>query len=252
MNPMEIRRLCQELKLHGIHESFEARRLSAQHEGQDPGDFLARLLEDEKMHRKNLRGKRLEHQAQFRRQAHLDQWDGSFDRGISKTKLRELAGLSFWHEKANLILTGGTGSGKTELSIILGKVACHAQLTVKFMAVNEFFEEAYSQRAAGKYRTWFNRQKKFDIVVFDDFALRTYQHDECGMLLDFLEDRYRKKVHIFSSQVELEGWSSVIEDPVLADALLDRIKNPSHRIKITGSSYREKLGRGPVNTPTLT
>ena len=244
MNPMEIRILCQELKLHGIRESFEARRLSAQHEGQDPGDFLARLLEDEKRHRKNLRGQRLEHQAQFRRQAHLDQWDDSFDRGVPKSKLKELAGLSFWHEKANLILTGGTGSGKTELSIILGKLACQAQLTVKFMSVNEFFEEAYSQRAAGKYRAWFTRQKEFDIVVFDDFALRSYQHDECLMLLDFLEDRYRTKVHIFSSQVELEGWPSLIEDPVLAEALMDRIKNPSKKVKITGPSYREKLGAG--------
>ena len=249
MHGIEIRRLCQELRLFGIQDSFETRSAAAQAEGQPPEDFLTRLLEDERMHRRNAKARLLDHQAQFRRNSYLEKWDNTFERGLSKAKLRELSTLSFWQDKANLILTGGTGSGKTELSIILGKQACQAQLSVKFTSVSSFFEEAESLRAAGKIRTWFSKQKKYDIVVFDDFGLRTYSHEEAILLLDFLEERYQKKVHIFSSQVEVEGWRSLFEDPVVADALIDRIKNPSQKIKITGSSYRERLGLKSLTPP---
>jgi DNA replication protein DnaC len=46
-----------------------------------------------------------------------------------------------------------------------------------------------------------------------------------------------------TSQVDIEGWKSLFEDPVIAQALIDRIKNPSEKIQLTGSSYREKRGK---------
>jgi DNA replication protein DnaC len=64
--------------------------------------------------------------------------------------------------------------------------------------------------------------------------------------IDILEDRYQKKIHIFSSQVDIDGWKSLYEDPVTAEAIIDRIKNPSEKIQLTGTSYRERIGKNGV------
>jgi DNA replication protein DnaC len=57
----------------------------------------------------------------------------------------------------------------------------------------------HAQRNSGNYLTWTKNIKKYDVVVFDDFELRNYTHDESAFLVDFLEDRYQKNIHIFTS-----------------------------------------------------
>lgn len=90
------------------------------------------LLEDEKQYRKNLSAKKLDSKAKFRRITLLEDWDFCVDRGITKTKIRELASLQFWNFKKNIIINGPTGCGKTQLSIALGKMACQNQFNVMF------------------------------------------------------------------------------------------------------------------------
>ena len=243
MRHAEIKKLAHELRLLGIHESFERRCAESAHEGFSAEELLIRILEDEKQNRKNKPSKTLESRAKFRRDSILENWDSTIERGVSKTKLRELASLGFWHDKKNLILVGPTGSGKTQLSIALGRAACQMQLSVLFMPVHQFFEEALASRSSGKFMSWRRKLEKIDVIVFDDFGLRSYTHDEGVILTDFIEERYQKRVHIISSQCEMIGWKSLFEDPVIGDALIDRLANPCERIELTGGSYRKHLGK---------
>ena len=61
------------------------------------------------------------------------------------------------------------------------------------------------------------------------------------MLVDLLEDRHRKGSVIVTSQVDPRGWQKLFEDPVIADAIVNRLEYPSSRINLKGGSYREKL-----------
>jgi DNA replication protein DnaC len=241
MTRMELKKLAHELRLYGVLEHFERRCAEAANEGLSGEELLTRIFEDEKQYRKNKLTKSLETRAKFRRESLLEHWDTSFERGLTKTKIRELASLGFWHAKKNLIIVGQTGSGKTQLSIALGRAACQMQLRVLFLSVNQFFEEASAQRASGKFILWKRKMETYDIIILDDFGLRSYSHEEAVYLTDFVEERYQKRVHIISSQCDIEGWRTLFEDPVIGDALIDRLKNPSEKIKLTGGSYREKL-----------
>jgi IstB-like ATP binding protein len=62
---------------------------------------------------------------------------------------------------------------------------------------------------------------------------------------DQFEDKYQKKIQIITSQVDVEGRKALFEDLLIADALIDRLKNPSERVQLTGGSFSEKLGRAP-------
>jgi DNA replication protein DnaC len=241
MSLREIKALTHELRLLGIHNSVERRIEASRNEGCSAADLLLSVLEDEKQHRKNVAAKILESKARFRRESLLENWDSSFERGITKTKLRELAELGFWRLKKNLIIVGSTGSGKTQLSIALGRAACQMELSVLFVSVQQLLEEAAAERAAGRIQKWARKMKKYDVMILDDFALRPYTHEEAVLLVDIIEDRYRKRVHIISSQVDIGGWKTLFEDPVVADALVDRLKNPSETVILKGTSYRERL-----------
>jgi hypothetical protein len=93
MQIQEIVRLTSDLRLLGIRNNFESRCLQAQNEGMPHKDFLSIILEDENIYRKNNTTKKLETKARFRSSATLESWDSSFDRGISKLKIKELMKL---------------------------------------------------------------------------------------------------------------------------------------------------------------
>src|SRR5690606_20509231 len=153
---------------------------------------------------------------------YLEEWDASANRGISKAKLKELGLLNFYHKKQNLLITGKTGVGKTHLAIALGNRLCRDGASTAFYSTNLFFEEVAAEKAAGRYLRLVRKLSKVKIIVLDDFALRNYTHDEANVLLEMLEERYRKGIMIITSQVSPEGWKPLFEDPVIAEAITDR------------------------------
>ena len=235
-----IQELCYEMRLHGMKSSAARRCQEALSTNMHPSELLRLLLEDERDSRQQAVSKRLETRAKFRRDCSIEEWDTTVDRGVSKQKLKELSLLNFFHKKQNLLIEGKTGVGKTHLAIALGKRICGLGASVRFFSTNLFFEEASAEKAAGKYLKFIRNLSKTSIIILDDFALRNFTHDEANILLELLEERYSKTNVIVTSQVSPLGWKKLFEDPVIAEAITNRLQNPSETIKITGPCMREK------------
>ncbi len=235
--------LCHSLRLLGMHESLERRAAQSVAENLHPLEFLQLLLEDEKLYRQNRTAKMLKTKAKFRHQASLEEWDFSKERGLSRTKAKDLGCLGFLGNRENLIINGKTGLGKTHLAIALGQRICQQSLKVKFFAFNYLFEEALAEKASGRYHNWVRTLSKQQCLILDDFGLRNYTHSEATILIDILEER--KGVLIVTSQVEPKGWGELFEDPVVGEAVIDRIVSPSQKVVLKGQSYRPHL-KGPT------
>ena len=179
--------------------------------------------------------------AKFRHNYSLEEWDSSYDRGLMKARLKDLSLLNFFSNRENLIILGSTGSGKSHLAISLGRRLCTREVSVKFFSTNLLFEEVASQKAAGRYLFFCRSLSKIEALVLDDFGLRNYTHDEASVLMDILEERYQRGILIITSQVKTAGWKSLFEDPVVAEAIVDRMSNPAQVIQLKGTSYRTKL-----------
>jgi DNA replication protein DnaC len=236
-----IRSLSHELRLFGIHSGIERRSDQALADGFQPLDYLRLILEDEKLFRQQRVAKILQSRAKFRSDAELESWDQSYERGLSKPKMREVASLGFYANKENLLITGATGTGKTHMSIAIGKRLCLEGVSVVFGSTNFLLEEASAEKTAGKYLNWIKKMTKTNVIVIDDFALREYTHEEAGIFLDLFEERYRKGVLIVTSQVDPQGWKKLFEDPVIAESIVDRMVSPSKKIELKGPSYRDRL-----------
>jgi DNA replication protein DnaC len=237
----QMRNLSHSLRLFGVHSGFERRAAEAASQGLNHLEFLRLVLEDELLQRKERVAKSLTTRAKFRAHASLEEWDQSFERGLSKAKLRELAGLSFLQNNENLLLLGKTGEGKTHLAVAIGSRLCSESISTLFLPVNFLFEEVQAARAAGKYLGYIKRLTQTKALILDDFGLRNYTHEEANVLVDLLEDRHRRGSVIVTSQVDPKGWQKLFEDPVIAEAIVNRLEHPSQRLNLKGGSYREKL-----------
>jgi DNA replication protein DnaC len=150
--------------------------------------------------------------------------------------------LSFLHNLENLLILGKTGLGKTHLAIALGKRLCQEGHATQFLPVNFLFEEIQAAKAAGRYLNYVRSLIKAKVLILDDLGLRNYTHEEATSLMDILEERYHKAPLIVTSQVEPQGWLKLFEDPVIGEAIVDRLIHPSQKITLKGEkSYREKL-----------
>lgn len=241
----ELSRLAHELRLFGIHGGLDRRSQEALATGLHPLEYLKMVLEDERLFRQERTAKVLATRARFRSSAELEDWDHGHERGVSKPQFKEITSLSFQQNRENLLIVGQTGTGKTHLAIALGKKLCTEGIGVLFFSVNLLFEECHAERLAGRYLKFVQRLKQVPALILDDFGLRSYSHEEANTLLDLLEERYRKGVVIVTSQVDPKGWKRLFEDPVIADAITDRLANPSRQITLKGGSYREKLRPKP-------
>lgn len=238
----QVKSLTHKLRLFGIHNAVESRYAELKANNLDPLEMLHLLLEDETLQRKDASTQRLTTKAKFRSYADLEDWDTNFDRGITKLKLVELAKGSFCHNQENLIILGKTGEGKTHLAQAIGRRLCQEEIRVSFTSVNLLFEEIQCQKIAGRYLVFIRNLNRAQVLIFDDFGIRAYTHDEACIFMDILEERYRKIPVIVTSQVDPRGWLKLFEDPVIAEAIVDRLINPSQKIILKGGSYREKIG----------
>jgi len=236
------------LRLFGIHAGAERRSAEALAASYHPLEYLRLVLEDEKLQRQERTAKMLSTRAKFRSDANLEDWDHHHERGLSKTQFREVATLGFYQNRENLLIVGSTGTGKTHLAIALGKKLCNEGVGVHFYSVNLLFEECQAEKVAGRYLNFVFRLKKLPVLIFDDFGLRSYTHDEATILIDLLEERYHKGSVIVTSQVDPKGWTKLFEDPVIGEAIVDRLTKPSRQIIFGGPTYRDKVGTKPVET----
>jgi DNA replication protein DnaC len=234
----EALNLLNELKFIGMKESLDYRISETIQNNLAHTDFLALLLEDEQVYRRNRKSEMLRKRAKFNIYASLDEFKGSSKRGITKAAVKQFKTMNFYQAKENLVFIGGTGAGKSFLAQAIGHEACSQCIETFFISVNRLFKEIEIAEASGSYLNYLGKLSRAKILILDDFGLGNYSHEEANILYDILEDRYQKGSTIITSQVKAQGWKVLFEDEVIAEAIIDRITACAHTIDVTGDSFR--------------
>ena len=81
--------------------------------------------------------------------------------------------------------------------------------------------------------------KKARLIILDDFGLQPINHKVKLLILQILEDRYEQSATMICSQLPVAKWHEYIDEPTIADAILDRLVHRAHRIELKGQSLRK-------------
>ena len=171
-------------------------------------------------------------------QATIEDVDTRGGRGIERAQITSLA-LGEWIKTGHtVIINGATGSGKTWLACALGQYACRRGHTVSYLRTPRLAEELRVLHGAGGFGKWLVQLAKTDVVILDDWAVAALDASTRADLLEIIDDRAATRGTIITSQLPVEHWHGWIGDATIADAMLDRLLQRTHRITLKGESLR--------------
>ncbi|MFN7095431.1 MAG: ATP-binding protein, partial [Burkholderiales bacterium] len=151
-----------------------------------------------------------------------------------------LARLDFISVHHNLVITGATGCGKTHLACAIGNPACIAGYKVKFVKLSVSLEELQLSHSHGGFTKLLQSLMSVDLLILDDFGITPINESQRHDLLTIIDDRYKLRSTIFTSQLPVKAWYKYLAEPTVADVILDRVLSQSIRIELQGESLRWK------------
>jgi len=140
----------------------------------------------------------------------------------------------------NILVTGSTGAGKTYLACALGQKACRDGHSVLYHRAPRLLQEIAVSRHDGRYNKIMAPLSKAEVLVLDDFLISPMNLDEQKEFLEIVEERHGRKATIVTSQLPLKAWYDSMQDPTLADAILDRLIHNAYKLELKGESMRRK------------
>lgn len=227
-----------QLRLSGILETLEVRNRQAIDAQASYVEFLSRLLEDE-IERRGQKQLRLRlRRATINATKSLEGFDFAFNPAINRQQILQLATCDFVREKRNVLLCGPTGVGKTHLAQALGQEAARQGLDVWLVSVQKMLQHLNGGRADGSWERRFSTYLRPDLLILDDFGLKSIQPPGPEDLYDVINERYERGSILLTSNRAPTEWADLFLDPLLASAGLDRLLDRAEVVIIRGPSFR--------------
>lgn len=197
---------------------------------------LAILIDREVLERDNKKLASRLKQAKLKQGISLEQIDYRKERAINKSQLLSLANLSWVKLHRTILITGPTGSGKTFIAQSLAHKACLNGYTARYFRLMHLMHDAVVAYREGNLHRFLNTMTKSEVLIIDDFGMLVMDAEQKRLLLEIIEHRYEQRSTIITSQLALEDWYDYLNDPLIADALLDRLVHQAEKIILSKTS----------------
>ena len=153
-----------------------------------------------------------------------------------------LKALTFLSGHKNILMYGGTGTGKTMLSICIGLGACKRDIPVRFFRTASLVNTLSAKMHAGKLDSFRDKLSKASIYILDEFGYVPYDRDGINILFDILSEISDDptKIVILNTNLEFSRWVNVLYDQKMTAALIGRLTHHCHLILFPGENNRLK------------
>jgi DNA replication protein DnaC len=208
--------------------------------GESHQEYLYNLLFSELEYRKKVRIEKLVSSAGFYA---IKTFEGySFDDVTMPSDLtvEALKSLEFVHDKKNIIMYGGTGTGKTMLSTALGVTACKQDIPVKFFRTATLVNMLSEAKKAGTLSNFLKKIDKAEVIILDEYGYVPLDRTGAQLLFEIISDCYERRSIILNTNLEFSRWVNVLYDEQMTATMLDRLLHHCHLLLFPGPSNRMK------------
>ena len=219
----EIKNCCRQLRL-SANLAERAQTTS----GETNQEFLYNLLRDEIAYRRKQRISKMINGAGFPKPYQFSQFRDEEVDFQDTCSVQSLQSLEFQQKGLNIIMYGGTGTGKTMLSICIGMRLCEEGIPVRF----------FRTAALINHSKFLKKLNKAEVLILDEFGYVPYDRMGSQLLFDYMSEIHEKKQVILNTNLEFSRWVNVLYDEQMTAALIGRLTHHCHLILFPGGNNR--------------
>lgn len=234
----QIKNYCHQFKITGISTSVDQLLLTAQTQNLSYQDFIISVFQAESQHRQQNEFKRRLKAAQLPLNSNLEVYNHGAENGLHRTQFNQLRELNWLDQVYNLMLMGPSGTGKTFLAAGLCADAIQKGYKAYFRTMEEIISMLKLKDVTRTALNEYKRLSKANLIVIDDIMLFPVEKNQAVSFFNFVNHLYENTSFIITTNKMPAEWAKMLDDEVLATALLDRLLFRCEVINLSGKSYR--------------
>lgn len=178
--------------------------------------------------------------ANFPHLKELKDFDFDFQPSVNKQQMLDFESLRFINKAENIVFLGTPGVGKTHLATSIGIAAAKKRYTTYFIKCTEILAQLKRAKLENRLDARLRHFNKYKLLIIDEVGYLPIDSDEAKLFFQLIDKRYEKRSTIITTNISFDTWDEVFLDPVIANAILDRILHHAQVVNVIGPSYRTR------------